>query len=104
MQSISQQVYGWLIKNIESDLEKSAVKTLVFVLDGALRNVPMATLYDGKQYLIEKYAVALSLGLQLLAPEPLAQQPLKVLAAGLVEPPKFFRSFHHYQKLSLSLI
>ncbi|MGB6296518.1 MAG: tetratricopeptide repeat protein, partial [Rivularia sp. (in: cyanobacteria)] len=50
VQSLSQQVYGWLIKNIESDLQKSGVKTLVFVLDGALRNIPMAILYDGEQH------------------------------------------------------
>ncbi len=93
VQSLSQQVYGWLIKDIESDLQKSGVKTLVFVLDGALRNVPMATLYDGKQYLVEKYAIALSLGLQLLIPKPLAEQPLKVLAAGLVQAPPGFQKF-----------
>ncbi|AFY55449.1 hypothetical protein Riv7116_2968 [Rivularia sp. PCC 7116] len=93
VQQLSQQVYGWLIKNIESDLQNSKVNTLVFVLDGALRNIPMATLYDGEQYLVEKYAVSLSLGLQLLAPKPLAQQPLNVLAAGLVEPPEDFQKF-----------
>ncbi len=93
IQALSQQVYGWLIKEIESDLQKSGVNTLVFVLDGALRNVPMATLYDGNQYLVEKYAVALSLGLQLFAPKPIAQEPLKVLAAGLVQPPRDFQRF-----------
>ncbi len=92
VQALSQQVYGWLIKNIESDLKNSGVNTLVFVLDGALRNIPMATLYDGQQYLVEKYAVALSLGLQLLTPKPLAEKALNVLAAGLVEPPP---EFHH---------
>ena len=90
VQSRSEKVYGWLIKNIESDLQKTGVKTLVFVLDGALRNIPMASLFDGEQYLIEKYAVALSLGLQLLTPKPLSEEPLKVLAAGLVEPPPEF--------------
>ncbi|WP_082650621.1 CHAT domain-containing protein [Mastigocoleus testarum] len=93
VQALSQEVYGWLIENIESDLQNSGVKTLVFVLDGALRNVPMATLYDGQQYLIEKYAVALSLGLQLLPPKPIAEQPLQVIAAGLVEPPTEFKKF-----------
>ena len=93
VQALSQEVYGWLIENIESDLQNSGVKTLVFVLDGALRNVPMATLYDGQQYLIEKYAVALSLGLQLLPPKPIAEQPLQVIAAGLVEPPTEFKNF-----------
>lgn len=93
VQALSQQVYSWLIKNIESDLTNTGVNTLVFVLDGALRNLPMAILYDGQQYLVEKYAVALSLGLQLFAPKPLAQAPLKVLAAGLVQPPPEFQQF-----------
>lgn len=91
VQALSQEVYGWLIKEIESDLKENGVKTLVFVLDGILQNVPMAILYDGQQYLVEKYAVALSLGLQLLAPKPLTQTKLNVLAAGLVQPPQDFQ-------------
>jgi CHAT domain-containing protein len=91
-QKLAQQVYSWLIQPIESDLNQSGVTTLVFVLDGAFRNVPMSALYDGKQYLIEKYAVALNLGLQLL--KPTATEPtsgLSALVAGLVEPPPDFR-------------
>jgi len=80
---LSQQVYGWLIKPLERELETSGVKTLVFVLDGALRQVPMAALHDGRQYLIEKYAVALSPSLQLIQPKPLLDNHLKVLAAGI---------------------
>ncbi len=82
---LSQQVYDWLIKPAEAELAQSQVKTLVFVLDGALRNIPMAALYDGKQYLVEKYSVALTPGLSLLNPKPLAQVHLKALAAGLTE-------------------
>ncbi|MEA5601585.1 CHAT domain-containing protein [Nostoc sp. UHCC 0252] len=93
VRTLSQEVYNWLIKPIESDLATSKVNTLVFVLDGALKNIPLAALYDGEKYLVEKYAVALSLGLQLLAPKPLAQTPLKVLAAGLVQPPPDFPTF-----------
>jgi CHAT domain-containing protein len=93
VKALSQEVYNWLIRPIESDLQQKGVKTLVFVLDGALRSVPMSVLYDGKQYLVEKYAVALSLGLQLIQPKPLAQEQLKVLAAGLVQPPPNFSQF-----------
>ncbi len=93
VKSLSQQVHSWLIQPIESELERSGIKTLVFVLDGAFRSVPMAALYDGKQYLVEKYAVALSPGLQLLNPEPIAQEKLQVLAAGLVQPPLEFQNF-----------
>lgn len=80
---LSQQVYNWLLKPLETELESSGVKTLVFVLDGALRQVPMAALHDGRQYLIEKYAVALSPSLQLIQPKPLLDNHLKVLAAGI---------------------
>ncbi|MGF1938965.1 MAG: CHAT domain-containing protein [Nostoc sp. ChiQUE02] len=83
--SLSQQVYNWLLQPVEKNLAKSQIKTLVFVLDGSLRNIPMAALYDGQQYLIEKYAIALTPGLQLLAPKPLSQQQLKVLTAGITE-------------------
>ncbi len=79
----SQQVYSLLIKPVESDLEKNGVKTLVFVLDGVLRQIPMAVLHDGEHYLIEKYALAVSPSLQLLPPKSLPNTQLQVLAAGI---------------------
>ena len=82
---LSTAVYDWLIRPAQADLAKSEVKTLVFVLDGPLRNIPMAALHDGDQYLIEKYAIALTPGLELLEPQPLARDQLKVLKAGLSE-------------------
>jgi CHAT domain-containing protein len=86
-------VYNWLLKPIESELQKSGVKTLVFVLDGALRNIPLSALYDGKQYLVEKYAIALSMGLQLQNPKPLVRQRLNALTAGLTQPPPGYGEF-----------
>ncbi|NJN20235.1 MAG: CHAT domain-containing protein [Leptolyngbya sp. RL_3_1] len=79
------QVYDWLIRPIEPDLEANGIDTLVFVLDGSLRNVPMAALFDGEQFLVEKYALALTPGLQLLAPKPLQDQALSTLTFGLSE-------------------
>ncbi|MFH7029839.1 MAG: CHAT domain-containing protein [Heteroscytonema crispum UTEX LB 1556] len=89
----AQQVYNWLIKPIEAELAKSGVNTIVFVLDGALRNLPMSALYDGQQYLVEKYAVALSVGLQLTAPKSLGQEKLRALTAGLTQPPPEYSNF-----------
>ncbi|MDJ0589641.1 MAG: CHAT domain-containing protein [Pleurocapsa sp. MO_226.B13] len=83
---LASEIYNWLIEPVEAELEKSGVKTLVFVLDGSLRNIPMSLLYDQKnqEYLIQKdYDIALSSGLQLTAPRPLTRQPIKVLAAGV---------------------
>ncbi|MCC3406599.1 MAG: CHAT domain-containing protein [Microcoleus sp. PH2017_10_PVI_O_A] len=80
-----QQVYDWLIRPAEADLTASGIKTLVFVLDGYLRNLPMGVLHDGEKFLVEKYSIALAPGLQLLAPKPLSQVKLKVLTGGLSE-------------------
>jgi CHAT domain-containing protein len=78
-----------LIEPLEQDLENSGeVKTLVFVLDGVLRNIPMSVLYDGKrkEYLMQKpYALALVPGLQLFDLRPLQREQLKVLTVGVSE-------------------
>lgn len=82
---VAQKLYDWLIRPIEADLAKSGVKTLVFVPDGALRNIPMAALRDRHQYLIEKYSIALAPSLELLDPKPLQRRQLKALTVGLSE-------------------
>lgn len=81
---LAQQVYKWLIEPAEKELAASNIKTLVFVLDGALLNLPMAVLHNGQQFLIEKYAIALTPGLQLLdATKPLPRNNLTALKGGL---------------------
>ncbi len=89
---VYQQAYDWLIKPIEADLAANNIKTLAFVLDGSMRNIPMAALHDGKQYLIEKYSVALSPGLQLMQARQLKGNNLNVIAAGLSEARQGFKA------------
>ena len=48
-------MYKILIGPVQGDLEQAKAETLVWSLDGVLRYVPMAALYDGKQYAVEKY-------------------------------------------------
>ena len=79
-----QQVYQWLITPLESILDaNSQIKTLVFLPDGLLRNIPLAVLYDGEEYFLEKgYAFAVSPRLELFAPSP-STTPLKVATGGV---------------------
>ncbi|MEM7792898.1 MAG: CHAT domain-containing protein [Cyanobacteria bacterium P01_C01_bin.118] len=84
-QSLAKQIYDSLLKPAESALEEAQVDTLIFILDGALRNIPMATLYDGQQYLVQKYSLALAPGLKLVDPKPLVEQRLAAITAGLSE-------------------
>ncbi|MEN8444451.1 MAG: CHAT domain-containing protein, partial [Cyanobacteria bacterium J06555_13] len=78
------QLYDWLIAPLEPMLADNAqIQTLVFVPEGALRNIPMGVLYDGEQYLVEKpYAIAVAPRLNLFAPRTTPQQ-LKILRGGL---------------------
>ena len=91
----AQKLYSWLIAPILNELEQHNIETLVFVPDGTLRNIPLAALYDGKQYLIEQYNLALTPGLQLLAPLPLEQVELKTLAAGITQQRRGFSSLEY---------
>jgi CHAT domain-containing protein/Tfp pilus assembly protein PilF len=52
---LAQELYTILIGPVKGDLEQAQAKTLVLSLDGVLRYVPMAALYDGKHYLVENY-------------------------------------------------
>jgi CHAT domain-containing protein len=88
VKELSQQLYHWLIQPVTDELKTSGVNTLVFIPDGILRNIPMAVLYDGKEYLIEKYAVALSPGLQLFTPKALTKSNFTALTGGLSQIPK----------------
>jgi CHAT domain-containing protein len=84
----SQKLYKWLIEPLEAELAKNTqIETLVFVLDGDLRNIPIAALYNQKtaQFLVEtKYAIGISPQLTLFAPQPLSKN-LKVFVGGIGE-------------------
>ena len=78
-----QKMYRWTIAPLENILASEQIETLAFVLNGRLQNLPLAALYDGKQYLLEKYSIALAPSLQLLNTQSVSRTKLKVLAAGL---------------------
>ncbi|MEO0408584.1 MAG: CHAT domain-containing protein [Cyanobacteria bacterium P01_A01_bin.135] len=76
-------LYDWLIRPLDADLQQQTIETLVFVPDGPLRNVPMAALFDGEQYLIQKgYATAIAPRLELFLPNA-APSALRVSLGGV---------------------
>ncbi|MEM7016170.1 MAG: CHAT domain-containing protein [Pseudomonadota bacterium] len=54
----AQQLYDWMMQPIAEDLAQAKAKVLMLYLDGALRYVPVAALFDGKQWLAERYATS----------------------------------------------
>jgi len=81
----SQRLYNWLLRPLEAQLQASRATHLVFVPDGALRNVPMAVLHDGQGFLSQRYGIALAPGLQLRAGASRPPGQRKVLLAGVSE-------------------
>jgi CHAT domain-containing protein/uncharacterized protein HemY len=53
----SKKLYDVLIKPIEDDLKQIKANTILYAPDGQLRYIPLAALYDGKQWLIERYRI-----------------------------------------------
>ncbi|WP_424102757.1 CHAT domain-containing protein [Moorena producens] len=80
-----QTIHDWLIGPIETELANSNILTLVFIPDGALRNIPMSVLYDGENYLTEKYSIALAPSLQLIDSQANVRENVSVLTAGVTE-------------------
>jgi CHAT domain-containing protein len=83
----AQKLYDALIRPAEIYLNNSTVKTLVFVQDGILRNIPMA-----------------APGLKLLQPESIQQRRPKALIAGLSQSPSPRFSALPYVDLELKQI
>ncbi|MBU1653467.1 MAG: tetratricopeptide repeat protein [Gammaproteobacteria bacterium] len=54
---LGQQLHDHLIQPLEALLAEKRPKTLMLYLDGVLRYIPFGALYDGKQYLAERYAL-----------------------------------------------
>jgi CHAT domain-containing protein len=55
----SQQLYDWIVRPLENDLNRLGIETLVFSMDEGLRSIPLAALHDGDRFLVEKYGVGL---------------------------------------------
>jgi CHAT domain-containing protein len=52
---LGKYLYDIIFKPIEPALRATGAQTLLWSLDGPLRYVPMAALWDGKHYLVERY-------------------------------------------------
>ncbi|HEY9299967.1 MAG TPA: CHAT domain-containing protein, partial [Phormidium sp.] len=51
------KLYNLLIKPIENDLIKAQTQTIIYAPDGQLRYIPIAALFDGKQWLVERFSI-----------------------------------------------
>ncbi|MGI0485047.1 tetratricopeptide repeat protein [Pantanalinema rosaneae CENA516] len=87
LQAIGKDLYDCLIKPLEAELTANHIQHLIFVPDRATNYIPIAALFDGKQYLIQRFAVSniLSASLTDTSSSQLSPSSTPVLALGFSE-------------------
>ncbi len=79
----AQNLYKWFVAPFESVLKANQIDTLVFSMDTGLRSIPVAALYDGKQFIIENYSVSLIPSFSLTDTRYLPISGRQMLAVGI---------------------
>ena len=79
------KLYNWMIEPIANDLKQANIKTIIYAPDGVMRHVPLAALYDGKQWLVEKYRINYITALSLTNIDPQTQQTPRILAGAFTD-------------------
>lgn len=82
----AEKLYTILVRPFKRTLSEQSVHTLLVVPDGVLRLLPWAALYDGKEFLIEKYAVVTNSGLSMTNQTVVRASGFTSLIAGVAEP------------------
>ncbi|MBV6626122.1 MAG: CHAT domain-containing protein [Rivularia sp. (in: Bacteria)] len=80
----AREVYNWFILPFAKELQH--INTLVFIQKNIFWTIPMASLYDGKNFLVEKFAIANTPSLSFTNSQTLnslSSKNLKILAFGL---------------------
>jgi CHAT domain-containing protein len=83
--SSGKKVHDLLIAPLESELQKQGINNLIFCLGGGLRTVPLAAMYDGNKFLVEKYSLGIIPAFNLLDFKPTKITETQVLAMGASE-------------------
>lgn len=78
----AQKLYQWMIAPIEAELQANKIQSLSVITEAGLRSLPISALNDGKQFLIEKYSVALMPSLNLTDTRLANIRQTKMLAMG----------------------
>ena len=94
----AQQLYGWLIRPLQTALDAGRIETLVIVPDGPLRTIPLAALHDGQDFLIRRYAIATTPGLTLTDLRPIPRHQIQPLLAGLTQAVQGFPALDYVQE------
>ncbi len=92
---VAQALHALVVEPYLERLTAAGVSTIVFVPDGLLTTIPMAALHDGQRFLADRFAVAVTPGLSLIAPAPLGGRNDSALLVGISNPVGAFDNLPH---------
>jgi CHAT domain-containing protein len=78
----AQQLYNWLIKPLEAELKAADAQTIIYAPDAQLRYIPLAALYDGQQWLVQRYRINNITAASLTELNTKPQRKMQVLAGA----------------------
>lgn len=81
----ARQLYDWLIKPIENDLTRVDAQTIIYAPDSQLRYIPLAALYDGRQWLVQRFGINNITAATLTDFKPQSLAELRILAAAFTQ-------------------
>ncbi len=90
--SSSKKLYDILIAPLAKELADNKIQTIIYAPDSALRYIPLSALYDGKQWLVQKYSTnyVTAASLTNLAEQRRVRNP-RILAGAFAEGEFSFR-------------
>lgn len=81
----AQKLYQWLIAPLEADLARIGAKTILYAPNAQLRYVPLAALYDGDRWLVERFRINNITAASLQDFSAQVAKPKQILAAAVTQ-------------------
>jgi filamentous hemagglutinin family protein len=81
----AQKLYQWLIAPLEADLTKIGAKAILYAPNAQLRYVPLAALYDGDRWLVERFQINNITAASLQDFSAQIEKPKQILAAAVTK-------------------
>ncbi|MEO0541244.1 MAG: CHAT domain-containing protein [Cyanobacteria bacterium P01_A01_bin.105] len=85
----ARQLYRWLIEPLEDELKDA--ETILYAGDGQLRYVPLSALYDGSNWLVERFRINNITAASVTDFSKERNRPLKILAGAFSDKKKTYQ-------------
>lgn len=85
VRGIANKLYNYLIKPIENDLKQAEAKAIIYAPDDRLRYIPLAALYDGNNWLVQRFIINNITAASLTKLDNKPQKNLQTLAAAFTK-------------------